>query len=1248
MATFIKAIQLKQWAEQEDARGMLPQLIRKLATETLNNIEKIRFPAFESVHRPGFDGEIVSKLGNAWVPSGQSFWELSNEKSPAIKFKSDYDKRIADVPSPEVSSEIRKQSTFVFVTPRQFHNKAKLSEEYLSKGDWKDVRIYDCDDLEHWLENAFAVAIWFGEAIDMRPPGVDSLSAKWKAISSSTKHVLLPSVFVVDRSNTIKSLNNWWREPANWLAIASRSPIEVIDFICAWYASLEEADRSEFESRAVLIEEMQAWKTLRESNFPLMLIVHPSISLEPDELTRATSKNHHVLIAVESSRKVRTQTVVLERPSQFALAGALEDSGYEPIESVQFARACGGSLSILKNRLSGLQTNPIPTWAETISPATISASLLLGGWDERNNWDLAAFEELSGIPYSDSEADLQKLSSCRDSILLQAAGNWRQISKDDAWTKFGIKITPTVLKTYETLAVKILVDDDRRYSRTVKKHVAETLALLGMMGQTIEADSSIDTKAMINRIVDNVLSPIATWHRWASLGLSLSLLAEASPEHFVRAVQADLNKPFPEILKLFNPYGSPPSVNCYHSGILWALESLAWSSKYLPNVAKILLLLADSDPGGTWTNRPDNSLAEILSCRIPQTTAVCKERVQILDLLIKENSNATWLILVKLLRSTLNSIATATQKPYWRDWATSWSRGVSTGEIQLFLFALGERIVEQAGLDAKRWTVVFELLVCFPDAVRPKLLNNARFLSNSDLADNERQQLAGAISKLINLHRRPNKKDWVFPVELLEELEQLEMDFTPQTDVMKSVSLFDERPDMFYRDEIDHDTLPARVAALFAARKGLIKQITTNSGFDGIMSLVAHSEAVFQVGNCLAIATEDVHLNEIIPAQLHSGEREREFANGFIGGRWSVSKWEWAKSTLAFCDSSETKSWFLAAMPFVPECWDLANAEGKETDDLYWERCRRVYGELDAVGFENGVAKLTKYGRFSQALDLLSDALVANQPISIAIMILPLDAIISSSRKNNQTAATQDLKFRVPNIIAALQSRDDVDETLMRTFEFEFLEFLNRSPGPESKTLFKHLATRPEFFIEMLSDAFKSNSETIEAKEDPAFERNNEIAFKRRDLLREWSLIPGTQKDGTIDQSKLLNWCSEARLLATECGRLEQCDDLIGRLFAHAPMEINGTWPCAPVRQAIVENQTESLTSGFESGIRYLRHGQWQPTDDQKHLNLANKYRGYADALRYLQPSIADILDSVAESYATDAKERNERDRWEH
>jgi len=120
MNYFVSSLSIRRWAETISARSMLPHVLRQLAWATLGrqHIQKIDFPAYESVQRPGFDGEVVCAQGNAWVPEGHSFWELSVDGGVRSKAVRDFEKRTTETPV-----EMRKETVYVCVTARNWQDK---------------------------------------------------------------------------------------------------------------------------------------------------------------------------------------------------------------------------------------------------------------------------------------------------------------------------------------------------------------------------------------------------------------------------------------------------------------------------------------------------------------------------------------------------------------------------------------------------------------------------------------------------------------------------------------------------------------------------------------------------------------------------------------------------------------------------------------------------------------------------------------------------------------------------------------------------------------------------------------------------------------------------------------------------------------------------------------------------------------------------------------------------------------------
>ncbi len=1257
MNYFINALAIRRWAERVDARSTLPQVIRRLATATVKSITEIAFPAHESVQRSGFDGVIVCNDGNAWVPSGRSVWELTVKGRIKSKADDDFAKRTA-----ETLKEVQERSVFILATPRHWQNKDDWVAERAEDGDWKEVRAYDCDDLEQWFEACASVAIWFGGQIGVRPPGVDDLFSRWKAISQLASRELLPAIFLTGRQQTVERLREWLAGPPKWLAISCRSPVEVVDFLSAWSASLDDSDRAALESRAILVEDFASWRQLRDGQTPAVLIIDPSILLTPEDIARAIAKGHHVLLAVEPTSDASNRTIELERAGEFELTQALEKCGYSPAEAWQLARASGGSLAVLKNRLAQPRPSTIPSWAIGVPHDIITACLLLGGWSETNPEDRTAFAKLSRCAYDNCESHLQKLSTSRDPLLLHAAHNWRLISKDEAWTIFGNQVPPSALHDFESLAVEILADDDPRfslpenerryaaiqghvpkYSATIKKHVAESLALLGTIGGSIEASVSMNISASMHRIVAGLLPPSATWHRWASLGPRLALLAEASPNTFLQAVRSDLARSDPELSQLFAPDGGGIFGSCNHAGLLWALECLAWSKLYLGEAAEFLLTLADRDPGGQWSNRPANSLLEILSSWIPHTTATCDERVKVLDLLIQRSHKAAWPILLNLLPSPATSHSIPTHKPYWRDWANSWSRGAAYGERYQFLAATGERVIRQAGIDVGRWKQVFHNIVSFVDQVRPKLLEAARLLSTKDLTENQRRVLAEELSEQIHTHRRFYDSHWALPPTVLDQFESVLEGLQPQSDVMKNVWLFKKWPEQFLDREGSHEH---NQKALAEARTQAITDIIASQGFSGIEDLLAHSESPYDVGYYVSLATQDAFLSMIIPTMLDGEHAQREFSAGFIWNRWYAAQWPWVDNALLLCSTPGSAACLLSSLPFTRQVWQRADSAGEDVRALYWNRRAPFNPELESQDVEAAVSSLVKYGRPVPAIDLLSSAVFNKRAVSTECLFSPLEALRSLGADDSRKEFGQAVVHGVPRILAELQERNDADEARLLAIEFAFLRLLNEHTGHEPRALFNHLAAHPTFFVEMVSYCYRSKNEEVEQQAERV-KRDPNVAMQIYQLLHDWRRIPGTNAEGVIDETALRAWCSEARRLADEVGQLEMCDNYIGQLLAHAPAAGDATWPCKPVRQIATEIGTESLASGLCCGICNSRGFVWRGSGGNQERELATEYRSHADAIRFEHPFVAKILDDVARQYEGEAKHWDELERWE-
>ena len=179
--SLVDATDLDDWARREQARRILPQLVRRLINAT-NRVSSIYFPASEGIQSPGWDGQVNALDTTAFVSAGVSGWEVRAESPCKAKADSDYAKRTADPCGLDQSN-----SDFVFVTPRRWANGRKWAKAKQAENVWRTVRVIDADGIATWLERAPGVHHWLSELVGKSSPGAEDLETFWTEWSNATE-----------------------------------------------------------------------------------------------------------------------------------------------------------------------------------------------------------------------------------------------------------------------------------------------------------------------------------------------------------------------------------------------------------------------------------------------------------------------------------------------------------------------------------------------------------------------------------------------------------------------------------------------------------------------------------------------------------------------------------------------------------------------------------------------------------------------------------------------------------------------------------------------------------------------------------------------------------------------------------------------------------------------------------------------------------------------------------------------------
>lgn len=491
-----------------------------------------------------------------------------------------------------------------------------------------------------------------------------------------------PTLFTAGRSNACEALESVFTSKTEKVHLFAESVNDVEDFVAAYLASLEDEKGRTYADRCLFISDEDAWRSIIEVRQRHVLVASPRLSLDAAEnmdlRTVATNKGHAVIIPHCSALPGDTSEIIaLRSPSREQIEMIPREAGYAPLRARELAEIGGDRISALRRHLLGFGV--LPPYAKWGSARQLARAGLGGKWDGTNEDDKAVIGALLGKDYEEWIESLREDVLLPDAPLMQRDEKWRVVARGEAWGALGRHITDGDLSRLQETAVTVLGERDPqfdlpkekryaaslyekqpKYSARLREGLAETLALIGSKSVALSSCSQDKAETTAILVVRGLLEG-TNWERWASLDPHLPLLAEAAPDEFLDAVEAALvnldQTPFHEIFS--QEGGAIIGGGNYMTGLLWALETLAWSPEHLSRVALILAELASIDPGGNWGNRPANSSGKIFLPRHIQTAASFEKRQAAIKAVLREQPAVGWTLLLGLLPHNPPSRSTA-------------------------------------------------------------------------------------------------------------------------------------------------------------------------------------------------------------------------------------------------------------------------------------------------------------------------------------------------------------------------------------------------------------------------------------------------------------------------------------------------------------------------------------------------------------------------------------------------------------
>lgn len=1257
---------LERWADTTFSKAVLPYLISRLVRATTPASTKANLPSGSASYIGGWDGIVNCETETAYVPQGISLWELGTTSDCKGKADDDYDKRKAN---PIGFTPI--DSVFIFVTPRLWTKKdewivAKKAENY-----WKDVKVYDSIDLEQWLDNALSVSRWLAsqDGVGTYPfDGIMTADEFWEEWSIGPKGLVLsPECVVAGREYEKDLLLSALQGDPTIKGIKASTKIEAIAFIIASAKLFPTEEFDRFFSKALVVDTEGNFRGIVRNNITSTLNLIPRFD-EAQPLYLAVSKGNHVLVPLGADDDFNQETITLPTIDRDGQISALIKGGISKEDAEKFSRESGRNITILKKILGFPHYKA--KWIEKENIREIIPALILGRWNETFVGDIELIEKLSEQKYSDYLVILNKWKNFEESPIIQIGETWRLTSPLDLWTTLSSQLSSKDFHNIQecfALAFKngnpifeptdknsfaVYFNKKTKYSNWSREGLTQSLILVGRLNG-VKIPNLENPQNWVDNIIFDLLNN-ASGEMWISVDHELPLISEASPEKFLKAVKNSLAKEQPEIMDMFNEEEGFLYKTSHHTGLLWALESLAWLPEYLRDVSLVLLKLSRLDPGGSLSNRPLNSILEIFKPWHFQTLASYDERMEILKYITEKEKESGWSLLIRMLPDH-HGIAHPTHKMRWRMFDKNTKLNYTYQEIWDTHSKVVEMLIQLFDYDE---TKLSQLIDETPN-LHPRDRKSVFDWADGVCLKVEQKNFTtwATIRKILNHHRSHPDTDWALPETELVHLENLYNKLQPADIVNKYIWLFNDHwpqfPEGFkYEDnefEKRHEQQQNRVDD---ARKEATTKFIRELGLDKTIELRKEVKEFWLLGDSLArVITSSDNILSVCEC-LKDEENTIGFVKSFIYRKSIIEGFEWIKSLFnklqAINFENKSLSNVLIPLNQNQQLWDFVASLDEEIQNEYWKNINPHFYHITDDEKAIGIEMLLKHKRFFSAIDIAS-----HFPNVISSNLLSEMLKKAATEETNETPRFRG--YEIERIFEELDKRTDIDKSILIHLEWLYLSILDsygtrRNP----KILEEELANSPDFFIEVLKWIYIPKDKTLLEKEregisDEVIQNRAKQAYH---LLHSWKKIPGMKEDKSIDEAVLKDWIINARTLAESSSRLNVADSEIGKVLAEYPENIP-EWPQEKIFQIIEEINTDSLKSGYSSAMYNKRGSSTRGAFDGGNIERekADYFEKLANDFKNKYPNVAEIFKRMQQGYLAEAKrmdEEAERNRLEY
>lgn len=1260
----INSREIETWSRSIGARSRLAVLLRTLVNSTGRALTFVEFPGNEESQRPGWDGRVEAGEGTPWIPKGNTGWEFGCNEDPQQKANKDYKQRL------KLDEDERVITVFIFVTPRRWLGKDSWVQAKRKEAEFKDVRAYDASDLEQWLEQSIVAQAWFNYELGRDPCGAKSLDECWTIWLADCKPALSKELFNEAISINSKTMDAWLDAPdPKQLVITADSNEEALAYLSASFDT-EDHKGACHRDQVVVISDAKTSERLVSKRLPHFIPIF--IDREAEKVFAPfADKAKSIAIYPRNALVADVTDIALDSLSSSSWRDGLTAMGCNRDTINHLSDESGNSLTVLRRRLARTQSVRTPPWADDVEAARKLTRILFAGiWKLKPDYERApksVDEEILCLladvdKYETIEQNLAELAQLVDTPVWSIGDHRGIVSKIDVLFSVNHFVSGDQLQRFFDIADLVLKEDDpslelpedkrwmanvygkvRQISPTLRESIAESLVLLAVHGNSLfRSRLNIDCEIKAALIIRELLTPVSA-RNWELHSNDLPMYAEAAPDEFLSIIEHDLKSESPTIYGLLRPAGSalfsgrPP-----RTGLLWALEGLAWSPEYLPRVCLVLARMSEVHLDDNWVNKPLETLNAIFRYWMPQTSANLNERLGCLRLVCDKFPECGWKICFEQF-SLDSRVGHYSHKPKWR--SDGRGHGEPVGGIERRDFALNalEIAINWKQHNKDTLSDLAEAYWGLPEDTKTNVRNLIDDWSSSNPSDEDKSFLQETI-RVHLLGRRgaraagksPSKDEGLMRIyDLLRPSDPIHKHswLFRKSHVLEGLGELEENYDYRQREE--------KIQEL---RINALQEIYNQRSTEGIHKLAAIGDAPGVIGWILSKAFQSTEELLDILTTLYEGDLAKTVADqrrlqisssAFYGMREPSSRKELLVAAKAKFPSEQFFSFLLAA-PFNSESWLFVDEMPEADRKRYWREVRPRWDQQGKDDLERAVREFMCVHRPRAGFNVIH---LEMKKINAELLYELLQAMASSSQEKPGTFQFQ--TYEISKAFEQLSASGVIPPDQLAGLEFVYIDALEHGDHG-IPNLEKAIETHPGLFSQAIAFAFRrKEGDDGEDPEDWQLDDQDQIsrrAVAADSVLDKISRIPGTTKSGVISEIRLNRWVHDVRKICQSLGRLEVADTKIGQVLANSPADGDNIWPCKAVRDVLEIISSKEIGKGLYRGVVNSRGAHWRDEGGDQERELSARFDGYAKKLRTSHPYVSKVLDSIAKSYTRDAE----------